>query len=110
MGHIYIPGTINIEADKQSRALEDAAEWKLFLIKLLKNLKNQTYISLLLELISNWIDMCLGIKKPEAMDISALSLTKIKKTVNSNQTIATIVHITPQQLIPLIFKKIICFF
>ena len=29
MGHIYIPGTINIEADKQSRALEDATEWKL---------------------------------------------------------------------------------
>ena len=25
----YIPGTVNIEADKQSRVLEDATEWKL---------------------------------------------------------------------------------
>ena len=25
----HIPGTINIEADKHSRALEDATEWKL---------------------------------------------------------------------------------
>ena len=25
----HIPGTINIEADKQSRALEDTTEWKL---------------------------------------------------------------------------------
>ena len=25
----HIPGTINIEAEKQSRALEDATEWKL---------------------------------------------------------------------------------
>ena len=24
----HIPGTINIDADKQSRALEDATEWK----------------------------------------------------------------------------------
>ena len=47
----------------------------LFFIKLLKNLENQTYISLLLELISNWIDMCLGIRKPEAMAINAFSLT-----------------------------------
>ena len=31
----------------------------LFFTKLLKNLEKQTYISLLLELISNWIDMCL---------------------------------------------------
>ena len=46
-----------------------------FFIKLQKNLENQTYISLLLELISNWIDMCLGIQKPEAMAISAFSLT-----------------------------------
>ena len=34
----------------------------LFFIKLLKNLENQTQISLLLELISNQIDMCLGIQ------------------------------------------------
>ena len=38
----------------------------LFFIKLLKNLESQTHISLLLELISNWIDMCLDIWKPEA--------------------------------------------
>ena len=47
----------------------------LFFIKLLRNLENQTYISLLLELISNWIDMCLGMWKPEAMAINAFSLT-----------------------------------
>ena len=47
----------------------------LFFIKLLKHLERKTYISLLLELISNWIDTCLGIQKPEAMAISALSLT-----------------------------------
>ena len=45
----------------------------LFLIKLLKNLENQAYISLLLELISNWID--LRIQKTEAMAINAFSLT-----------------------------------
>ena len=73
----HTPGTINIEADKQSRALEDATEWKLnptLLHKMLKILEKQTYISLLLELISNWIDMCLGIRKPEAMAINAFSL------------------------------------
>ena len=41
---------------------------------MLKILEKQTYISLLLELISNWIDMCLGIRKPEAMAINAFSL------------------------------------
>ena len=25
----HMPGTVNIEADKQSRVLEDATEWKL---------------------------------------------------------------------------------
>ena len=90
----HIPGTINIEADKQSRALEDATisrattgattgrtttEWKLspalFHKIVEKLLENLAYISLLLELISNWIDMCLGIRKPEAMAINAFSLT-----------------------------------
>ena len=47
----------------------------LFFITFLKKLENQTYISLLLELISNWIDMCLGIRKPEAMAINTFSLT-----------------------------------
>ena len=26
----HVPGTVNIEADKQSRILEDATEWKLY--------------------------------------------------------------------------------
>ena len=26
----HIPGTVNIEVDKQSRILEDATEWKLY--------------------------------------------------------------------------------
>ena len=47
----------------------------LFFTKLLKNLEKQTYLSLLLELISSWIYMCLGIRKPEAMAINAFSLT-----------------------------------
>ena len=46
-----------------------------FFTKLLKNLEKQTYISLLLELISNWVDMCLGIRKPEAVAINAFSLS-----------------------------------
>ena len=54
----------------------------LFFTKLLKNLEKQTYISLLLELMSNWIDMCLGIRKPEAMVINAFSLNWINNDFN----------------------------
>ena len=46
-----------------------------FFTKLLRNLERQTYISFLLELISNWKDMCLGIRKPKAMAVNAFSLT-----------------------------------
>ena len=60
---------------EQQRMLQSGNSILLFFTKLLKNLEKQTYISLLLELISNWIDMCLGIWKPEAMAINAFSLT-----------------------------------
>ena len=56
----------------------EATEWKLnpaLFHKIAENLEKQTYIFLLLELISNWIDMCLGIKKPEAMAINVFSPT-----------------------------------
>ena len=68
----------NIEADKQSRALEDATECKLdpaVFHKIVQKFGKPDKISLLPELISNWIDMCLGIQKPEAMAIDAFSLT-----------------------------------
>ena len=61
----------------QSRALEDATEWKLnpaVFHKIVENLGKPGKTSLLLELISNWIDVCL-IQKPEKMAINALSLT-----------------------------------
>ena len=60
---------------EQYRMLQSGNSILLFFTKLLKILEKQTYISLLLELISNWIDMCLGIRKPEAMAINAFSLT-----------------------------------
>ena len=74
----HIPGTINIEADKQSKALEDATEWKLnptLFHKIVEKFGKPEKMSLLLELISNWIDMCLGTQKPDAMAINAFSLT-----------------------------------
>ena len=74
----HIPGTTDIEADKQSRALEDATEWKLkpaLFHKIVEKFGKPENISLLLELISNWIYLCLGIQKPEAMTINAFFLT-----------------------------------
>ena len=74
----HIPGTTNIEAYKQSRALEDATEWKLnttLFHKIVEKFRKPDKISLLLELISNWIYMCLSIQKLEAMAISAFCLT-----------------------------------
>ena len=46
----HIIGTISIEADKQSRVLEDATDLGFFFLKLLKDLENQAKISLLLQL------------------------------------------------------------
>ena len=59
---------------EHQRMLQSGNSILLFFTKLLENLEKQTYISLLLELISNWIDMCLGIQKPEVMAINAFSL------------------------------------
>ena len=75
--HIYQEQSIlrQINNLKHQRTLLSGNSILLFFIKLLKNLEKQTYISLLLELISNWIDMCLGIWKPEAMAINAFPLT-----------------------------------
>ena len=75
--HIYQEQSIlrQISNLEHQRMLLSGNSILLFFIKLLKNLENQTYISLLVELISSWIDMCLGIQKPEAMAISAFSLT-----------------------------------
>ena len=73
--HIYQEQSILI---KQSRAPENATEWKLnpaLFHKIVEQFGKPDKISLMLELISNWIDMCLGIQKPEAMAIEAFSLT-----------------------------------
>ena len=61
----------------QSRALEDATEWKLnpaVFHKIVEKFGKQGKTYLLLELISHWIDVCL-IQKPEKMAINAFSLT-----------------------------------
>ena len=52
----HTPGTINIEADNQSRVLEDATEWKLnptLFHKIVEKFGKPDIISVLLELISN---------------------------------------------------------
>ena len=61
----------------QSRALEDATVWKLnpaVFHKIVEKFVKPGKTYLLLELISNWIDVCL-IQKSEKMAINASSLT-----------------------------------
>ena len=73
----HIPGTINIEGDKQSRALEDATEWKLnpaFFHKVVEKF-GKPDIYLFTTRINKQLDMFLGIQKPEAMAINAFCLT-----------------------------------
>ena len=75
---MHIPGTINIEPDKQSRALEDATEWKrnpAVFNKIVEIFGKRDIYLFTTRIISNWIDMCLGIRKPEAMAINVLFLT-----------------------------------
>ena len=61
--HIYQEQSIlRYISSLEPRMLLSGNSILLFFIKLLKNLENQTQISSLLKLISNWIDMCLGIQ------------------------------------------------
>ena len=61
--HIYHEQSIlRYISSLEPRMLLSGNSILLFFIKLLKNLENQTQISSLLKLISNWIDMCLGIQ------------------------------------------------
>ena len=74
----HIPGTINIEVDKQSRVLEDATEWKLnpaLFHKIVEKFGKPdidlfaTRISSQLERYVSWHP------EPETMAINAISLT-----------------------------------
>ena len=59
----HIPGTVNIEADKQSRVLEDAIEWKLnpALFQKIAEKFGKPDIYLFATRINKHIDMCSGI-------------------------------------------------
>ena len=53
-----------------------SAKSVLLFSKIVKIFRKPDKISLLLVLIGNWIDMCLGLQKPEVMAINAFSLTR----------------------------------
>ena len=77
----------------------------LFFTKLLKNLEKQTYISLLLELMSNWIDMCLGIWKPEAM-VTMPSLLTGSTMISTCSTFQSCGLNITDQPVPLVFLTV----
>ena len=60
---------------EHQRMLQSGNSILLFFTNLLKNWKSRHISLLILELISNSVDMCLGIRKPGAMAINAFSLT-----------------------------------
>ena len=74
----HIPGTINIEADKQSRVLEDATEWKLnpALFHKIVEKFGKPDIDLFPTRINKQLDRYVSWHpEPEAMAINAFSLT-----------------------------------
>ena len=74
----HIPGTVNIESDKQSRVLEDATEWKhnpALFQKIVKNF-GKPDIDLFATRINKQLDRYVyWHPEPEAMAMNAFSLT-----------------------------------
>ena len=74
----HIAGTVNIGADKQSRVLEDATEWKLnpaLFQKIVEKL-GKPDIDLFATRINKQLDRYVSLHpEPEAMAINAFSLT-----------------------------------
>ena len=74
----HIPGTVNIEADKQSRILEDATEWKLYpaVFKKIVEKFGKPDIDLFPTRIDKQLDGYVSWHpEPKAMAINAFSLT-----------------------------------
>ena len=74
----HIPGTVNIEADKQSRILEDATEWKLYSSVFQKIVQKfwKPDIDLFVTRINKPLDGYVSWHpEPKAMAINAFSLT-----------------------------------
>ena len=74
----HIPGTVNIEADKQSRVIVDGTEWKLNPALFQKIVEK--FGKLVIDLFATRINKQLGRyvswhPEPEAMAVNALSLT-----------------------------------
>ena len=74
----HIPGKCNIEADQQSRILQDATKWKLQpeLFQKIVNRFGKPDIDLFASRISRQLKRCVSwILEPETMAVNAFSLT-----------------------------------